>query len=186
VPRSGQEARRRLELAALELYREHGFDRTTTAQIAKCAGVTERTFFHHFADKREVLFGGEERLRGLLVAAVDAAPAALGPLEVLLGAFRSLEKVMEDGRAYAQPRHELIAVTPALREREAAKLATLADALAAALVERGTAPQRAVLAAYAATAAFNVAALAWFDDPSQELSARLVDAFEDLRGVCVR
>ena len=184
MPRSGQEARRRLELAALELYREHGFDRTTTAQIAKRAGVTERTFFHHFPDKREVLFTGQERLRGLLVAAVDAAPEALVPLEVLLGAFRALEEVMVEGRSYAQPRHELIAATPALRERETAKLAALADALAVALVERGIAPQRAVLAAHAATAAFNVAAVAWYDDPSRGLDARLVEAFDDLRGVC--
>ena len=51
-------ARGRLEKAALELFRERGFDQTTTAEIAERAGLTERTFFRHFADKREVLFGG--------------------------------------------------------------------------------------------------------------------------------
>lgn len=184
MPRSGQEARRRLELAALELYREQGFDRTTSAQIAKRAGVTERTFFHHFGDKREVLFGGEERLRALLLAAVRAAPTDSGPLEVLLGAFSSLDEVMQEERAYSLPRHRLIAATPALRERETAKLASLADTLAGALCERGIAPQRAVLAAHAATTAFNVAAIAWYDDPTREYHLWVADAFDDLRAVC--
>ena len=184
MPRSGQEARRRLEVAALELYREHGFDRTTTAQIAKRAGVTERTFFHHFPDKREVLFGGQERLRDLLVTAVHDAPGELAPLDVLLGAFCSIEQVMEDGRSWAQPRNEVIVASAALREREVAKLAALAGALASALQERGTAPQRAVLAAHAAMVAFTVAALAWYDDPAEKLTVRLADAFDDLRAVC--
>jgi AcrR family transcriptional regulator len=184
VPRSGQEARRRLQRAALELYREHGFDRTTTAEIAKRAGVTERTFFHHFPDKREVLFGGEELLRGLLVSAVRAVPGELAPLDALLSAFQSLEEVMEEGRSYSQPRHELVVTTPALREREAAKLASLADTLADVLQERGVPRQQAVLAAHAAMAAFNVAVVAWFERPSEGLGVRLASVFEDLRNIC--
>ena len=184
MPRSGQEARRRLQQAALELYREHGFDRTTTAEIAKRAGVTERTFFHHFLDKREVLFGGEELLRDLLASAVRALPGGLTPLDVLLSAFESLEEVMEEGRSYSQPRHELVVTTPALREREAAKLASLAGTLADVLQERGTPRQQAVLAAHAAMAAFNVAVVSWYEKPSEGLGVRLADAFKDLREIC--
>ncbi|GAA4989024.1 helix-turn-helix domain-containing protein [Pseudonocardia tropica] len=184
MPRSGHEARERLEVAALELYRQRGFDRTTTAQIAERAGVTERTFFHHFPDKREVLFGREERLRGLLVAAVHDAPGESAPLDVLLGAFRSIDGFMEEGWSYAQLRNGVIAAAPALREREAAKLSMLADALASALVERGTPTRRATLAAHAAVAAFTVAALAWYRDPSLSLGVQLVQAFDDLRGAC--
>lgn len=184
MPRSGQEARRRLERAALELYREHGFDRATTAEIARRAGVSERTFFHHFPDKREVLFGGEERLRGLLLEAVRAVPDGPAPLEVLLRAFRSLEQVMEDGRSYAQPRHELIVTTPALREREAAKLASLADTLGSALQERGVARQRAALAAHTGMTAFNVAAVAWYGRPDKRLGAHLAEVFDALRALC--
>ena len=183
MPRSGQEARRRLQLAALELYREHGFDQTTTAQIARHAGVTERTFFHHFPDKREVLFGGEDLLRTLLRPAVQDAPDGLDPLEVLLHAFRSLQEVMEEGRSYSQPRHELIAATPTLREREAAKLASLADTLADALQERGVARQRALLAAHAAMAAFTLAVTAWYAQPSDGLDPPLRSAFDDLRAL---
>ena len=181
MPRSGQQARRRLQQAALELYRERGFDRTTTAEIARHAGVTERTFFHHFRDKREVLFGGEDVLRDLLRPAVRDAPGGLGPLEVLFSAFRSLEGVMEEGLAYARPRHELIVATPTLREREAAKLASLADTLADSLHERGVPRQRALLAAHAGMAAFSVAVTAWYEQPSGGLVPRLRSAFDDLR-----
>ena len=79
MPRSGAEARRRLREAALELYRERGFDQTTAAEIAERAGVNERTFFRHFPDKREVLFDGEADLRAALARAVTEAPAELTP-----------------------------------------------------------------------------------------------------------
>jgi hypothetical protein len=56
-------ARGRLEQAALALYGERGFENTTVAEIAARAGLTERTFFRHFADKREVLFAGGAHCR---------------------------------------------------------------------------------------------------------------------------
>src|SRR3954454_23851391 len=118
VPRSGAEARRRLQQAALELYRERGFDRTTTAEIAARAGVNERTFFRHFADKREGLFDGEAALRAELVQSVAEAPGGLPPLDVLLGAFRKAGRILEDNRPFSEPRLAVIAATPALRERE--------------------------------------------------------------------
>src|SRR6202035_2298884 len=73
-------ARGRLEQAALELYLERGFEQTTVAEIAKRAGLTERTFFRHFADKREVLFSGAGALEELLVSAVAGAPESSAPM----------------------------------------------------------------------------------------------------------
>src|SRR5579872_6753902 len=67
-------ARGRLEQAAMELFLERGFEQATVTEIAGRAGLTQRTFFRHFADKREVLFYGQEMLRDLLVAAVADAP----------------------------------------------------------------------------------------------------------------
>lgn len=180
MPRSGREAHERLQRAALELYAEQGFDRTTTAEIAERAGVTERTFFRHFPDKREVLFGGEAFVRGLLVAAVDDAPPALGPLEVLRAACLSLETPLEEGREFSESRHAVIAATPALRERELAKMAALGDALASALSRRGVAAQRASLAARAAVAALNAAIASWYEDPSRSVRALINQAFDDL------
>ena len=101
----------------MELYAERGFDRTTTAEIAARAGVTERTFFRHFPDKREVLFDGEAALRADLTESVVGAPDGLPPLEVLIRAFRKAGRIVEGNRRFAEPRLAVIAATPALRER---------------------------------------------------------------------
>lgn len=175
------DARTRLQRAALKLFREHGYDRTTAAEIAALAGVTERTFFRHFADKREVLFDGEAILRAALTMAIADAPATLGPLDTLFLAFWSVVPLLEDNRSYSQPRHELIAATPALHEREMAKMATLADALAGALRLRGVAEVRAALAARTGMVAFVQATIAWLDDPGQSLGERLNLASQELK-----
>jgi AcrR family transcriptional regulator len=183
VPRSGAEARRRLQQAALELYRERGFDQTTTAEIAARAGVNERTFFRHFPDKREVLFDGQAALRTALMQAVAEAPDGLQPLEILLCAFRKAGRILEDNRPFSEPRLEVIAVTPALRERELAKAASLTEAVAEALRQRDVADRLASLAAQTGWAAFHHAAQAWIDDPSQSLDAHLLQAFDDLHAL---
>src|SRR4051794_29750710 len=83
-------ARGRLEKAALELYAERGFDATTVAEIAARAGLTERTFFRYFADKREVLFDGSGALEARLVRGTLEASADLGPVEAITAAVVDL------------------------------------------------------------------------------------------------
>lgn len=183
MPRSGQQARERLQQAALELYATQGFDQTTTAEIAQRADVTERTFFRHFLDKREVLFDGQAVVRDLLVAAVDDAEVGLGPLEALRAACLSIETRLEQTREFTQPRYEVIAATSALRERELSKLASLADALAEALERRGIPAQRAALAARAGVAAFNVAVIAWYDGEAHSVRTFIDHAFDDLQAL---
>ena len=183
MPRSGADARRRLQQAALELYRERGFDQTTTAEIAARAGVNERTFFRHFPDKREVLFDGEADLRAELMRAVAAAPDGWAPLDILLDAFRKAARVLEDNRSFREPRLAVIAATPTLRERELAKAAMLTDAVAEALRHRGVADRPATLAAQIGWAAFHHAAQAWLDDPAQSLDEQLSRSFADLRAL---
>ncbi len=128
---------------ALELYRKRGFDQTTTAEIAAKAGVTERTFFRHFPDKREVLFDGEALLKSTLVQAVAAAPKKLGSWETLFWAFRSVEQLFIENRPFSEPRQRVIASSAALRERELAKVGSLAAALAVELQKRGVVDTRA-------------------------------------------
>ncbi|AGL19862.1 TetR family transcriptional regulator [Actinoplanes sp. N902-109] len=185
MPRSGAEARRRLQQAALDLYRERGFDQTTAADIAARAGVNERTFFRHFPDKREVLFDGEDELRAALAQHV-AASGERFPYDILLDAFRKSARILEDNRPYAEPRLALIAATPALRERDLAKAAAMADALAEALRLRGVPAQLAALAAQTGWATFHHAAQRWIDDPAQGLDAHLVQAFDDVRSLSGR
>ena len=155
------------------MFRERGYESTRAAEIAALAGVTERTFFRHFADKREVLFDGEAVLLAALTAALDDVPASVAPLAALFTTFRAIVPLLEKNRPYAQPRHELIASTPALKEREIAKHDALADALAAALRARGVDDLRAVLAARVGMAAFVHATVAWLDDPAMGLADRL-------------
>ncbi len=167
------DARGRLQDAALALFRERGFDRTTAAEIAARAGVTERTFFRHFPDKKEVLFDGEAVVRGVLIKAIGETPAETGALDTLFGAFRSLESTMEDRRTYMVSRHEIIGATPALQERELSKISSLTDALTASLTARGVPDLRAALAAQIGMAAFTHATLEWLDDPRPGLAERL-------------
>ena len=131
--------------------------------------MTERTFFRHFPDEREVLFDGEAMLRTALVASIADAPDGLGPPDTLFRAFRSVLSLLEANRPFSQPRQEVISSTPALAERETAKLAALAKALRT----RGVEDLRAVLAAHAGMAAFAHATTCWLADPALGLGERL-------------
>ena len=180
MPRNGKDARRRLQQATLELFQERGYDATTTAEIAARAGVTERTFFRHFPDKREALFDGEEAFRDALTNAVAGATEGLAPMDVLLCAFRLVEPMLERNRPFAELRRQIIAHTPALQERMLTKTVNLVGALSGALGRRGFDDGLATLAAQVGMAALGYAAKAWFDDPRPGLDAHLRRAFETL------
>ena len=183
MPRSGKEARQRLQLATLELFEQHGYDATTTAQIAERAGVTERTFFRHFADKREALFDGEAAFKDMLVEAVIAAPQPLSPLETLLHAFHSAEPLLLQNRPFTEPRQKLIAQTPALQERVLTKTASLTTALASALRQRGINENLATFTAAVGMATVSHAMRTWQTDPSTSLPAAIQQAHTDLQNL---
>lgn len=178
--------RARLQQAALELFGERGYDRTTAAGIAARVGVTERTFFRYFPDKRETLFGGEAVLGPALAQAVAEAPAGMGPLDALFHAFRSVVPLLEANRPFAEPRQVVVSSTPALRERELAKHEVLADALAAALRGRCVGEQPALLAARTGMAAFTHATIGWLKTPTPSLADRLDLVLQDLRALLGR
>src|SRR6266700_856332 len=129
--------RGRLEQAALELYIERGFEQTTVAEIAKRAGLTERTFFRHFADKREVLFGGAASLEELLVSIVGNAPDSAAPIDMVAAALEAAAALLQERREYSRQRQAVIAANAELQERELIKLASLSAALASTLRQRG-------------------------------------------------
>ncbi len=185
MPRSGEHARRRLRQAALELFSERGYEAVTTAEIAERAGVTERTFFRHFPDKREALFDGEAAFRGDLAQGVAAAPADLGPMAALAFAFARAEPTLAANRAFTAPRAAVIAASPALQERVLTKTAGLIQALADALVRRGVEAGAARLAAEVGMAAFAHATRAWFADPAPGLATHLDRALAELRALAL-
>src|SRR5207237_3904467 len=102
------DARGRLEQAALALYLERGFENTTVAEIAERAGLTERTFFRHFADKREVLFDGGGALQELVVGTVAAAPGSLAPIDAVAEGLEAAAGLLQDRREFARQRQSVI------------------------------------------------------------------------------
>ncbi len=178
------DGRGRLEQAALALYAERGFDNTTVAEIAERAGVTERTFFRHFADKREVLFGGAGGLQDLLVGTVASAPASLAPLDAVAAGLEAAGTLFEEYRATVRQRAAIIAATPELRERELIKLAVLSAALADTLRGRGLSGPAASLTAEVATAVFRIAFDQWIEETNERAFAALVrESLDHLKAV---
>ncbi|RKN37904.1 TetR family transcriptional regulator [Streptomyces hoynatensis] len=177
-------ARGRLQRAALELYGERGFEQTTVAEIAQRAGLTERTFFRHFTDKREVLFANAEEFEGSFVRALVAAPEATPPIEAVAAAAEAGAGAIQSDRAQARRRQAVIAANAELQERELTKLARLTAALAGALRERGVPPATASLAAEAGVAVFKVAFERWIGEEGEEDLPRLVrQSLDELRAL---
>ena len=155
-------ARERLERAALALFTEHGFDATTVTEIADRAGLTKSTFFRHFADKREVLFGGQDMLVQLFSEAIRTAPPAATTAECLAAALEAVAVAFTpERRDLAPQRRAVVAANSELQERELLKRARLAAAMADALRARGADEVSARLAAEVGALAFSTAYARW-------------------------
>lgn len=168
----------------MDLYIEHGFEQTTVAEIATRAGLTERTFFRYFADKREVLFWGSATLQELLVETLEGLPASLAPIDAVAAALNVIAEGFEERREFAFRRQSVITANPELQERELIKLASLTVATARALRSRGASELAANLSAHAGIAVFKVAFEQWVDDNGSSTLAQLITAsFAELKSV---
>jgi AcrR family transcriptional regulator len=174
----------RLVQAALALFGERGFDQTTAEEIAKQAGLTERTFFRYFADKREVLFYGANELKQSLVRLVAEAPESASPIEAVTSALETVGGELQERREFAQRRQAIIAANPELRERELIKLANIASALAETLRQRGVSDTAATLTAEAGMAVFRIAVDRWaMETNEQDLPFVIRASLDELRAV---
>lgn len=177
-------ARGRLAQAAMELYVERGFEQTTVAEIARRAGLTERTFFRHFADKREVLFAGSSALEDLLVETVAEAPPKMAPIDAAAAGLEAAGALLQERRAFAQQRQAIIAANPDLQERELIKLASLAAALARTLRSRGAGDTASGLVAEVGIAVFRIAFQSWVDETNHRDFPELIrESLHELRAV---
>lgn len=178
-------ARERLGKAALELFIEVGYERTTVAEIAARAGVTERTFFRYFADKREVLFAGGHELEDLLVKLVTGAPASVAPLDAVASALTmAATEFFAERRDFSRQRQAVINSNSDLLERELLKLASMTAALAATLRDRGVSEPAASLVAESGMAVFKTAFAQWVsDDNARDLSEIITQTLTDLKAV---
>jgi AcrR family transcriptional regulator len=177
-------ARGRLAKAALTLYAEQGFEQTTAAEIARFAGLTERTFFRHFADKRDVLSYGTDELRELLVHAVADAPPAAGAMDAVSAALQVVGAIVQESPEPARLRYAAVSANQELRERDLVKFAEFAAAMAAALRDRGIPEPAASLAAETGIVVYRVTFARWIGDQAQpDLPELLRESVAELRDV---
>jgi AcrR family transcriptional regulator len=178
------DAEGRLMSAAITLFDEQGYDETTVAEIAEAAGLTKRTFFRYFNDKREVLFNGSHELTERWVAAVAAAPPEATPMAAVCTGLDEMADLFGDRHPYASMRARIINANPELQERELIKLQSLAGAIKAALIDRGVSPNAAILAAQAGVTVFHVAFARWVAQDDPAAFRRLMDdSLAELRSV---
>jgi AcrR family transcriptional regulator len=175
------DTRGRLERAAIELYLEQGFDQTTVAQITERAGLTTRTFFRHFADKRDVLFDGTDELRERVAKTIAAAPPAWPAVKAAASGLNIAAAALQIRRGEASARRDLILATPELRERELIVFASVAGTVAEALRGRGAEDRTARVTAEAMLAAFRVAFEYWGEHPDRELPQLAGETLDELK-----
>jgi AcrR family transcriptional regulator len=174
----------RLGQAAMELYLERGFEQTTVADIAERAGLTARTFFRHYTDKREVLFAGATVLQERLIQGLDGAPQSASALEAVAIALDAGTAMLGTDRDFSRQRQSIIEANRELRERELIKMATLASVLADGLRRRGVTEPEASLAAEAGIAVFRVSFERWVNGTDERGLAELTrDSFEQLKAL---
>jgi AcrR family transcriptional regulator len=174
------DSRARLVQASLDLFVERGFDQTTVADIAARAGLTERTFFRQFADKREVLFHGGQAIEGLMVAGVQAAPPDASPLAAVAAGVTAVAPAFDGRQDWSRLRQHIIDSHPELQEREVSKLARLASALADALRARGVPDPTARLAADSGIAVFRAAFAQWIASENGDMRTLVDECFDEL------
>lgn len=177
------DARERLERAALELFVEQGFAGTTVPQIAARAGLTTRTFFRHFADKREALFSGEEELPPLVAQLWADTPAGLGPMAAIEHGLTTVAGTrFEDNVDYLRTRRSVVLADDSLRERELRKRQILSDAIHDGFVARGVGEPTAALAAGVAVTVLDVALGRWLDGKENDDGRTLVEHVSEAIG----
>lgn len=178
-------ARERLERAALELFVEQGFAGTTVPQITARAGLTTRTFFRYFADKREVLFASEEEFPALVARVMAQAPASLSPMMVIVQGFETVAVTLFEGRREElRTRRAVIQSDEGLRERELRKLSALSEVVSQGFRDRGFDELTSTLAAEIGMTVFRVAISRWLDqEDEQPLTELVFDTLSALRSV---
>lgn len=168
-------AAERLAAAAVDLFAERGYEDVTVVEIAERAGLTKRTFFRHFADKREILFRGQDAYRGMFADAIAGAPAAAGPMEAIDAALTAFAAgFTDDRREFVAKRQAVIDANPELKERDLLKAAALTTAMSDALVARGVKPPVANLAANFGALALADAFQCWLQPGNRKSMTPLV------------
>ena len=183
MARWAPDAAGRLQAAALELYAERGFEQTTVADIAALAGVTQRTYFRHFADKREVLFSGQDLLQEFLADWIQSQINVDDPIETVIDGLSMAASHFPAKTPLSVKRSAIIAANGELRERELQKLASLATVISDSLRQAGIDASKAEVAAEIGTLIFKLGYQRWIVGASESLEGALRGVFADLKSV---
>lgn len=176
MTRWAPDAALRLEQAAIELFEEQGYTATTVPQITARAGLTTRSFFRHFPDKREVLFLRDREFPDVVRVALESLPPSLEPAALIERGLAAATEPLDQWREPIERRRAIIRAELPLRERELLKSALLSDAVRQALTARRVpAPDARVLAALS-TLVFDTALDDWLDGPAGETLASTLRA----------
>ncbi|MBB4005578.1 TetR/AcrR family transcriptional regulator [Aurantimonas endophytica] len=165
--KKAENARERFESAAYALFQDHGYAETTVPQIAAKAGLTERTFYRYFSDKREVMFWRADAHRSAIMKEIMNAPVGLHPLDVVAGSFSAIAPFIDGHRPIVKLRQSLISAYVELHERELMKLHNLALAIDSGLQQRGIQPSFSRVLAEIGAAVFKVALQNWRADEAK-------------------
>jgi AcrR family transcriptional regulator len=171
----------RLQQAAMALFLERGYAEVTVAEITDRAGLTKRSFFNHFPDKREVLFAGAAAFEAAVVGYLDGASETMAPLDAAVDALTRGGRTLSGYIAFADARRQLIDSSPELQERDLVKMSLLASAIARALGRRHVPPGTAALTAQAAVAVFAAAYASWAKDNGADFGTLMQRSLADLR-----
>ncbi len=182
MPRWEEDSLARLEGAALELFSQAGYERTTVAQIAKRAGLAERSFFRHYRDKRAVLFSAYDELEHHVVTVLERDFGDDRPFGALVAALSTAEPVLRPREVWRE-RAAVISASPALRERELMVLASLSRALETSLACHGVEPRASSLAADLATLAFRRSLERWARAPASSFAAVIAETSNRIEDV---
>jgi AcrR family transcriptional regulator len=178
------DAEGRLIKAAITLFDEQGYEATTVAAITEAAGLTKRTFFRYFTDKREVLFNGSRELQDRWIDGIAKAAPELGPMGAVGAGLDEVAALFADRHAFARMRSRIVAANPELQERELIKLQSLSAAIQVALLERGASINASTLAAQVGVTVFHVGFAQWVaqEDPTT-FRQLMTEALAELQSV---
>lgn len=170
----------------MALFEERGYVQTTVEEIAARAGLTERTFFRYFADKREVLFSGSKELEKIIVDRIESAPREASPFAAVTAAFEAAGAELQERRdlRFVRARYALVSKHAEIQERELIKLASLAVAVTKALHDRAVAEPAASLAAEAGIAVFKIGFERWVSEKKpRDFAAHIRAAVDGLKAI---
>ncbi|WP_328396501.1 TetR/AcrR family transcriptional regulator [Nocardia sp. NBC_00416] len=166
--RTRQLATREILETALRLFTEQGYVETTTAQIAREAGVSQRTLFRYFPAKEDLLGGNQDRFGLVLTAAISEQPTEASAWEALRAGVAAAQALHET-REQALERFRLLHNTAALRAGWLEKRLRFQEDLLPLIKARmdtaaGSADARARAVIATAFACLDAASMAWVDN----------------------